>query len=258
MLTGKNIVITGAASGIGRELVRQLHGQNRVIAVDIDEGGLIALKNEMPGIEVFRVDLLLPGTVEQVFEHVYARWEAIDFYFANAGFARYGSWADLDQETFESLFRINTWVPLQTAQILKKSQNKPFRLVVTVSAVAFWAVPGYSAYAGSKAAIHQLAEAIRAEEDSDWLTLVYPTSTDTAFFSKAGKNIPKAFPIQKAESVAKAIIRGVQRGNRKIYPSLIFQAVLLINRIFPFIRPIYQLLENRKFQKWKDSPNNFW
>lgn len=255
MLTCKNIVITGAASGIGRELLRQLHAHNHVIAVDIDEGGLNALENEFQGIEVFIVDLLLPGALEKVFDHIYKNWEAIDFYFANAGFARYGSWADLDQEAFESLFRINTWVPLHTAQILKKSQNKPFRLVITASAVAYWAVPGYSVYSASKAAMHQLAEAIRAEGNSDWLTLVYPSSTDTAFFSKAGKNIPKAFPVQKAESVAKAIIRGARKGKTRIYPSIIFRAVLLFNRFFPIIRPFYQFLESRKFQKWKDSTN---
>lgn len=255
MLTGKNIVITGATSGIGRELVRLLYGKNNVLAVDIDEAGLKALKDELPGIEVFQVDLLTNGAVQQVFDHAYTFWEGIDYYFANAGFAKYGSWKDQDQNTVESIFRINTWIPLETAQILKKSQRKPFRLVVTASAVAYWAIPGYSAYSASKAAMHRLAEAIRAEEKADWLTLVYPASTDTAFFSKAGKNIPKPFPVQKAESVAMAMIRGAQKGKRRIYPSFIFRTVLLVNRIFPFIRPIYQLLESRKFQKWMGSPN---
>ncbi|PSL02018.1 SDR family NAD(P)-dependent oxidoreductase [Cecembia rubra] len=250
MLSGKNIVITGAASGIGRELVILLHSKNNVIAVDMDGDRLGMLKGELPSIEVFQIDLLFPDAVEKVFEKVYKKWETIDYFFANAGFAKYDSWSNLDQQAFETIFRINAWVPFRTAQILKKSQIKPFRLVVTASAMAFWTVPGYSVYSASKAAIHQLAESIRTEEYSNWLTLVYPASTTTAFFSKAGKNVPQAFPVQQAENVAKAIIKGAIKGKKRVYPSFIFRSVLLINRLLPIIRPLYQFLENRKFQKW--------
>jgi uncharacterized protein len=116
--------------------------------------------------------------------------------------------------------------------------------------MSYWQIPGYAAYASSKAALHQFAETIRSEGNGDWLTLVYPIATKTQFFERAGNSIPKAFPIQSVESVVKIIIKGVAKGKIRIFPSRTFRIIQLVNRILPVFKPIYLKLEKNKFQKW--------
>lgn len=254
-ISNRKIVITGAASGIGKALVEQLAPLNQVLAIDIQKEGLDHLRNRFKELEILQLDLLSEGAVRQSIALALDLWGKVDLYFANAGFGKYGHWQDMVKEDFESIFKINFWVPFETAQTLIHLQKSDFRLVVIASAIAYWAVPGYNLYSSSKAAMHQLAESIRSEGNADWLTLVYPSATETAFFRKAGKNIPKAFPVQSAEKVARIIIRGVGKKKNYIYPSSIFRSVLLINRWIPVIKPFYQMLERRKFLNWSSSKN---
>jgi len=251
-IRNKNILITGAASGIGRALVEKLAKDNSILAVDIANEGLELLQKMFPKLTVLHIDLLVEGAEVEVMKKAYALWDRVDMYFANAGFGTYGHWHEVQEENFQDIFRINVTIPFLTAKALKKAQSSPFRLIVTASAVSYWTVPGYSVYSASKAAMHQLAEGIRAEGDGDWLTLVYPASTDTSFFAKAGKEIPKAYPVQSAEKVAEYMIRGVAKNKKYIYPSTLFRLALLVNRWIPLIKPLYTLFEQRKFQSWSN------
>ena len=83
------------------------------------------------------------------------------------------------------------------------------------------------------------------------LTVVYPVSTRTDFFRRAGTNIPMAFPVQKAETVANKIIQGIQKDKKRIYPSRLFRIMQIINRIFPFILFLYQKYEQKRLFRWK-------
>jgi len=251
LISNRNIVITGAASGIGRELVRQLSGfNNRILAIDIDGKGLESLSKESSNIEILTLDLTNSGSVPLIFDWIRDNWKTVDIFFANAGFARFGTWV----ATFSKMLQINVASPIETAKVLKQTQShSPCRLVVIASAMSFWPVPGYAAYAASKAAIHQFVETVKSEGDGDWITLVYPAATETDFFKTAGKEIPKAYPVQSVNIVVKKIIAGVAKGKRTIYPSRLFQATMLVNRILPVFKPIYFFLERNKLNKWKNN-----
>ena len=248
----KNIVITGAASGIGKELVAQLSSSdNRILAVDIDLDNLRELKHKYPEIEFLCLDLTQVESLLEIFSWIHENWKKVDIFFANAGYAKYGSWNYLAADEFEKLLRINTLMPIETAKLLSKTQpDCSFRLVITASAMSFWHVPGYAAYTASKAALHQFAEGIWSEGDGDWLTLVYPIATKTQFFEKAGHSIPKAFPVQSVESVVKIILKGVEKGKTKIFPSRTFRIIQLVNRLIPIFKPLYLKLERNKFENW--------
>jgi len=254
-ISNKNIVITGAASGIGKELVHQLAGNgNKILAIDIDAAGLGILSEKSTDIFILTLDLTKPDSVLEIFDWIQLNWKTVDYFFANAGFAKFGLWEDTDLETFSRMLQINVLSPIETAKILKQTQaHHPCRLVVTASAMSYWPVPGYAAYAATKAAIHQFVETIRSEGDGDWITLVYPGATETDFFKSAGKKIPKAFPVQSVQTVVRHILQGVSKGKKKIYPSRLFQATMLINRILPVFKPLYFFLERKKLRKWAKS-----
>jgi short-subunit dehydrogenase len=151
----------------------------------------------------------------------------------------------------ETLFQLNVFSPIQLGMELRTDFSNPnFRHVITCSAMAFWAIPGYSIYGASKAALLQWARTVWSEKSGDWLTLVFPIATSTSFFDAAGKEIPKAFPIQHAEIVAKKMLSGVAAGKKKVFPSPLFRFMLHLNNFLYVIRPLSQAIESKKFRSW--------
>jgi uncharacterized protein len=249
----KKIIITGAGSGIGLELIRQLYPfTHYLLAVDISGKNLDNLQNEFPEIQGFlRADLSEKNGNQVVLDWVQTHWKQVDFCFANAGKAAYGPMEFQNWKEMETLFQLNVFSPIQLGLELKKNfPNSKIRHVITCSAMAFWAIPGYSTYGASKAALLQWARTVWAEKSGDWLTLVFPIATSTSFFESAGQDIPKAFPIQHPAWVAKKTLCGVQKGKRKIFPSWVFRILLLLNNFFYVIRPLYQAIESKKFRSW--------
>jgi short-subunit dehydrogenase len=108
-------------------------------------------------------------------------------------------------------------------------------------------------YGATKAAIHRFAEGYRFDNSGKNLMVVYPIATRTKFFETAGHKIPKAFPVQSAESVARKIVSGIRKDRRKVYSSGLFRFILVLNRILPFIKPAYQSFEFSKLKKWLSS-----
>lgn len=252
------IIITGAGSGIGKELVRQLSTfTQKILAIDNSVANLERLESEFPHIEGFLLsDLSKKEGNNSIIDWVKSRWGGVDFCFANAGKAEYNSAELQDWKHMDSLFQLNVFSPIQLGMEIRKEFPSKFRHVITCSAIAFWAIPGYSIYGASKAALLQWARTIWAEESGDWLTLVFPIATSTGFFASAGNSIPKAFPIQKPDFVVKKILSGVQKKKRKIFPSFLFRSLLHLNNFLYLFRPLSQAIESKKFRSWMNKQSN--
>lgn len=248
-----NIVLTGAASGIGLAILQKLQQFDcRIIAADKDSAQLekvtLAYINR---VTPFVGDLSNPDQVDQLFDFAINSLGSVDLFIANAGFAYYGQLHEASWSYVEQIFRINTLSPIYS--LLKMRQINPhgnWKTVMISSAMAEWAVPGYTFYGATKAAVHRFADGYRFESSGKNLMVVYPISTRTNFFQTAGNQIPMAFPVQSAESVALKIISGIRHDRRKVYPSKLFLFIFLLNRILFFIKPAYQLVEFGKLKKW--------
>lgn len=246
------IILTGAGSGIGREILRLLYSSTqKILAVDFNQELLNMLKQDFPSIITLKADLSQKDGNQLILEWVKSNWQRVDFCFANAGKAEYGQAQDQNWENAEQLFQLNVHSPIQLGLALKELfPNSQFRLIITASAMSFWTIPGYSLYASTKAAILQWAETVWSEKSGNWLTLVFPIATRTGFFEAAGKDIPTPFPQQDASVVAKSILSGVAKGKTKIFPSALFYLMFRLNKIIPIILPIYQFLEFNKYKNW--------
>ncbi len=249
-------VVTGAASGIGRALAVQLtEAGYRVLAADRDEPGLAHLRRmveEAPGVCRTRViDITEPGASIRLMDEAQEQLGSLHAFFANAGGARYQPWYEADPETVEALIACHLLAPLETAKAFRhRFPEGPPRLVITTSAQAAWAVPGYAAYAASKAAVERFVDGIRAEGEGDWITLADPAGTDTGFFDRAGDHVPRALGIRSPEAVAAALIRGAQRGRPRVTPSPGFRWARRLERLLPVIRRLYVARERRQLRRW--------
>jgi len=247
------VVVTGAGSGIGLELIRQLYPHTKnLLAVDYLPEHLDRIRVEFPEIKgLVLADLSEKEGNAPILEWIKSHWKHVDICFANAGKAAYGEASLQNWEEMDRLFQLNVHSPIQLGMALKQAfPNHDLRHVITCSAIAYWSIPGYSLYGSTKAAILQWAESLWAERAGDWLTLVFPIATATSFFDTAGPNIPKAFPIQTPEKVAAAMLAGAAKGKKKIFPSTLFRSLLFLNRFLFFVQPLAQYLEYNKFKNW--------
>lgn len=258
-LTGAKIIVTGAASGIGLALVRALSAAvgatGAILACDIDGARLSSALADLDPARVIPIvmDVADPAGIDTLIDRARERLGAIDLFFANAGFAYYEALDHADWGRIERLFRLDVFSPVYAAVRLRETApGQPPRVVVTASAMALMAYPGYALYGGAKAALHRFAEGYRFElRDRAAFTLVYPIGTRTGFFARAGAQTPIPFPTQAPEQVARAVVRGVQRDRATIFPSRVFAAVMLLDRVLPPMRWLIQAIAYRQFAAWR-------
>lgn len=253
----QTIVLTGAASGIGRALLNRWSSRPlRILAVDIDGQQLAAtvqaLVTAPAAITPLVLDLSTPENVDRLFDEAVRTLGSIDLFIANAGFAYYEQLDTADWSRLERIFRINVFSPIYAAVKMKHlNSSRPYKVVMTASAMAYLALPGYAVYAGTKAALHRFAEGYRLElDDPDRLALVYPIATRTHFFAAAGPSIPVPWPAQAADPVARAIISGIEQNRRSIHPSRLFATYLFLERFFPALGAVVQWPDRWKFKRW--------
>lgn len=114
-------------------------------------------------------------------------------------------------------------------------------------------MPGYALYASTKFAMNGFQQAICREGAKNMkITSVYPVSTNTNFFNVAGNGIPmeKPFPVQEPEVVAKAIIRGIEKGKKKVYPCRLYIFSKVLMAIFPIVRDMYLKIEEKRINRF--------
>ncbi len=261
-LSNTNIIVTGAASGIGRAfLLELLQFESSIILVaDVDEISLLKTIASLPASThrwlPFIGDLSKKEVVDLLFEKAKAELGQVNVFVANAGFAYYEDFATTNWERTQRLFELNVFSPLYTIQKMGElNRQKPHYTLITASAMAKLAIPGYAVYGASKAALDRFADAYRFEEStSGKLGLLYPIATRTSFFDHAiqtSEVVPTVpWPSQSAREVAKAMVRGIQKEKRFIYPSLFHRIARFPQQLYEWMLWPYQWYYGSELKKW--------
>ncbi|MFA6760262.1 MAG: SDR family NAD(P)-dependent oxidoreductase [Sulfuricurvum sp.] len=208
ILANKSVLITGANGGLGGALVSEAlkNGSTRVIATARDITSLEHLKSEKK-VEIYALDITNKDQILSVAKEV----GTLDLLINNAGV---NSSARLfDKETMESFidFEVNVKGTLNVCLAFK--DNIKDAIVNVTSSLALVNLPLMASYSASKAALHSLTQALRAEMRLVGVEVyeALPGPIDTKM--TAGSAMPKASP----KSVAEAILKGYEQKEFEIF-----------------------------------------
>lgn len=256
LIENKNIVLTGASSGIGLEVLKILsRGKgNRILAVSRK---IESLEGFAANVYPFSCDVSSAEGVDRIFEKAEEVLGNIDIFYANAGFPYFEEYNYTDWDRVKKIFDTNTLSPIYTySKFLKHLDGRKGTLAYTISAMGRMAMPGYALYAASKFAMAGFQEAIRLEKpDNLKITCVYPVATKTNFFNVGGGGVKlkKPFPVQKASTVAKAAVRGIAKEIEQISPCFLFDVSQVLMGVIPPVKTLYWNLEKGKFIQFIES-----
>ena len=253
MIENKSIVLTGASSGIGYEVLKLLaKGRgNRILAVarHVDK-----LKGFAENVTPFACDISTREGVDRVFEKAEELYGKIDLFYANPGFPYYEEFNYTDWDRVDAMFRTNTISPIYTyAKYIRHLNGREGILAYTVSAIGEMAMPGYAVYSASKFALNGFQQAIRLEKPANLqITCLYPVATDTNFFKVANEvEFEKPFPVQKPSTVARKMVKGIEEGKEKVSPCGLFDFSKVLMGVIPPVRTVYWKHETEKLERFK-------
>jgi uncharacterized protein len=238
-------LITGASSGIGAELARQLaaRGVDLILTARRQDRleELAAALRQQHSIEVHPIvsDLEISEGPDSLADEIEARKLKPTMLINNAGFSTYGLFVDQTPEEIHAILDVN----IRAVTILCKRVGHPMARrrrgailnVASFSAIA--PVPRYAVYSGTKAYVVAFSQALRHEMLKRGVTVsvLCPGYTKTEFHDVAKHTktwLMRATELS-VEHVAHAGIRGMLRGQFLIVPGWWYKLHLFTARVLP-------------------------
>ncbi|MEN9700028.1 MAG: hypothetical protein RLZZ301_1226 [Bacteroidota bacterium] len=226
-LASKTVIITGAGSGMGRELALQcLKKGASVLALDLHSEALAQTK-ELAGIlssaiHCYVLNVADRKAVEAFVQQAIEQHHAIDGVFNNAGIIQpFEKVEHLSYEAIERVMNVNFYGPLYlTKAVLPHLKSRPEAHIINTSSMGgFLPVPGQSIYGASKAAVKLFTEALYAElkNSNVKVTVVFPGAIATNITQNSGIESPSSdqaagnFKMLSAQEAAHQIIVAVEK-----------------------------------------------
>ncbi|MDP8939596.1 MAG: SDR family oxidoreductase [Actinomycetota bacterium] len=228
-ISGKTIVITGGASGMGRLLaLKTARLGGTVVVYDVDSGALDAVVEEIKaqtGRDAygFVCDVSDREEVYRTADKVHESVGKVDILINNAGIVSGRRLMDLSDEKIEAVIGVNVlalyWV---TKSFLPDMLKWGSGHVVTVaSAAGLLGVDKQTDYSASKHAAIGFTESLRVELKKTGYpnirtTIVEPFYVDTGMFEGVKTRFPRILPILKQDEVTDRIVKAIQKNRQEL------------------------------------------
>lgn len=190
----KQVLITGASSGIGKASVEAFLGAGfRVVATD-----KTAPSTEHEGVSSARLDLTWEArAIKRTIELVLLEHGPVDILLNNAGFGHFGAFEAASESEIREQFEVNLFGTMRvTRSLLPHFRARESGVIVNVSsAVGRVALPMQSLYNASKFALEGFSESLRYElrPFNIRVCLVEPGNVRTGFFASLSVSDTKGF-----------------------------------------------------------------
>ncbi len=218
----KIVVVTGAASGIGRALAQRFakEGAKRVICADINAEGVAATAAEVGG-RAFTTNVAKEEDIQHLIETVEAEEGAIDLFCSNAGIG-YGGGAEVSNERWQRIWDINVMAHVWAARHLvpRMSERGGGYLLNTASAAGLLSQIGSAPYAVTKHAAVALAEwlAITHGDQGIKVSVLCPQAVRTAMTAGNAGGVASIDGMLEPEDAAEACIRAIEAETFLVLP----------------------------------------
>jgi uncharacterized protein len=244
-------IITGASSGIGKEMAYYLDKLNyELILVARDEKALNEVKSKCQNAKIIALDLSKIENVQKLYEET--KEENIDFLINDAGFGLFGYFNETSLDKELNMINVNI-IALHTLTklFLKDMINKNSGTILNVaSSAGFFAGPYLSTYYATKNYVLKLTMAINEElrmlNSKVKIGALCPGPVDTNFNNVAGGHFnTKAL---SSTYVAKYGIDNVLKGKMIIIPSLKMKLGIFFSRFLPYrlqLKILYSIQKNK-------------
>lgn len=241
------VLVTGASSGLGREIARVLARSHRanvvVTARRLDR--LEALREELErdaGVECVAIaaDLTDPGAVDALFADA-TRDRAIDAIVVNAGVTYYGAHGDASDAAVDAMLATNVHaaVRLTTRALAAFDRRGHDGGVLLVSSLAGeFGLPYQAAYSGTKAFVTRFGRALRTERRGHpgSITVFAPGGIATEMLDDSGlakKFAPGSAGVMAAEACARAAVDALVARRGFVVPGLVNKLGYIASRLLP-------------------------
>lgn len=225
----KFAIVTGASSGIGLSLAKELAARGYDLAICSSGGRLPAAAEQLRphGVQVtdIRADLATQDGVKQFWDHVQSLGRSIDVACLNAGVGVGGLFAETDLDAELNMVYLNCAGTVQLAKYVVQNMllRNEGRILFTASIAGEMVAPREAVYAATKAFGLSFAHSLRYElrDTGISVTALQPGPTNTDFFHRAGMDNTEVGSEGKNESqpddVARQGIEALLSGKDHVY-----------------------------------------
>lgn len=221
-VSGKNIVITGGASGIGKALAERFRreGAAGITVADLTEGALNDVAKSIDGLAVV-CDVSKEADIQNLVAKAEAAYGPIDIFVSNAGIAKYG-WEESSDETWDMNWRIHVMAHVFAARAVvdKMVERGSGYLLNTSSAAGLLSQIDSATYATTKHAAVAFAEtlSIRYGDKGVRVSVLCPQQVRTGMTAGHEDHVAAVDGTMEPEELADSVIEGMDKEDFLILP----------------------------------------
>jgi len=262
--SAKYALVTGASSGIGWHIAKELAAEGyNIVAVSNQGEELARLKSELEKYFSIRVqtidsDLSRPEAAESIFKICRQDELQVEVLVNNAGILVYGEVVDKEPDKVREILQLHMNTPVLLCRLFGELmvRNKKGFILNVSSISAVMPYPTIALYGPTKTFLRKFTRALRYEMKGSGVivTCMLPGATATALYDTEKINLPLAMRLgimQKPEKVAKAGIKALFKKRSVRIPGMINKFVVYCFPLIPgfLIGGIYKCVNKRNMKR---------